>query len=90
MARSQYVHGHNHHGALTVADGKARPSDYQFFGNPLTIDSEGSGTNWTRPSSRAALGDHLIYTFEFDCEDVRFSPYVAVAYFDCGMRTLGR
>jgi len=72
MARDKYVHGHNHLGAQRVAKGKARPRDYQFYGNPLTMDQEGSGTNWTKPSSRSALGEHLFYTFEFDCEDPAF------------------
>lgn len=72
MARDQYVHGHNHHGAQRVADGKAQPRDFQFYGNPLTVDEKGSGTTWTKPSSRAALGEHLFYTFEFDCEEAGF------------------
>lgn len=67
MARNQYVHGHNHHGAAKVAKGKARPSQFQFFGNSLTVDEGGSGTNWIKPSARATLGQQLIYTFEFDC-----------------------
>jgi hypothetical protein len=62
MARDQYVHGHNHHGAERVAEGKARPRDFQFYGNALTVDEEGSGTNWTKPSMRATLGQQLFYT----------------------------
>lgn len=72
MARDQFIHGHNHLEAERVAAGDARPSDYQFFGNPLIVDPEGSGEDWESPSSRAAMGRHLVYTFEFDREGPAF------------------
>jgi hypothetical protein len=72
MARDQFVHGHNHLEAERVVTGNARPSDFQFFGNPLIVDPEGSGKDWASPSSRATLGRHLIYTFEFDWDDPAF------------------
>jgi len=44
MARNQYVQGHNHHGAAKVAAGKARPRDFQFYGNALIVDEDGTAS----------------------------------------------
>ncbi|RYG93874.1 MAG: hypothetical protein EON58_17460, partial [Alphaproteobacteria bacterium] len=61
------IEGRNHFEAHRLVAGETKPSDYQFFSNAMTeAPIPAVGQKWAQPITRSALGNVMIFTFEWD------------------------